>query len=401
RLGVDVRVATTNANGKTKLDVDTSRPVAFEPNYRVRYYEDTIINRFSLAFTLGLPRDVRDADVVHLQDVFSLHAAWALFLCWWRRIPVLISPRGVFSEWALAQRRLLKRAWLRGLVFPWCRDRRRVAFHATSEEEAVDIERLFSRHRVFVVPNGIDCAEFGRCEVPAREAYLRRFWPACPVPASEATVAVGLGRIHLKKAFEVAIEALSLLRSSHRGLILMIAGADDGDLERLEKIVSRLGLRDRVYFAGPLTGTEKIAFLKGADVFLFPSHSENFGLACLEALAAGLPVVASRNTPWRAIEEAGAGKWVENAPEAFARALGELLARPREPMRAAALEVARRFDLREIARQFVRIYGDILDAGEVVRSRGDQEPRARSIRRSRQHRDEADRTERADHTISR
>ena len=50
RRGIEIQVATTNANGNSKLDVDVGKLVVFEPNYSVRYYDDTIISRFSLDF---------------------------------------------------------------------------------------------------------------------------------------------------------------------------------------------------------------------------------------------------------------------------------------------------------------------------------------------------------------
>ena len=74
RLGVDIRVATTNANGTTRLDVPTDHGVPFGPNYMVRYYEETIVGRFSWAFARNVWREVRESDVVHLHDIYSPHA---------------------------------------------------------------------------------------------------------------------------------------------------------------------------------------------------------------------------------------------------------------------------------------------------------------------------------------
>ncbi len=55
------------------------------------------------------------------------------------------------------------------------------------------------------------------------------------------------------------------------------------------------------------------------------SHHENFGMVYAEALAAGTPVVASTNTPWQDVEKYNCGKWVENTPEKFAKAINEIL----------------------------------------------------------------------------
>jgi glycosyltransferase involved in cell wall biosynthesis len=117
-----------------------------------------------------------------------------------------------------------------------------------------------------------------------------------------------------------------------------------------------------VALTGEVKGEDKLAFLTGADLFVFPSHSENFGLACLEALAAGLPVVASRSTPWSEVAQYGAGVWVDNTPNAFAESIIELLSRDGEGKRRKARDVAARYDLATVAISLRRIYGELFDA---------------------------------------
>lgn len=145
--------------------------------------------------------------------------------------------------------------------------------------------------------------------------------------------------------------------------MLLIAGGDDGERSNLERLIAELDLQRRIALVGEVRGDDKIAFLKGADLFLFPSHSENFGMVCLEALAAGVPVVASRNTPWAEVEAERAGRWVDNTPEAFAAAIKDLLSRDLRGMRENAQILAARYDLAEVAEEFKRIYAEMIDAG--------------------------------------
>lgn len=362
RQGVDVRVSTTNANGDGKLPVDRHAPVTLEPNYQVRYYDDTIIGRFSWGLTLNLWRHVRTADVVHLQDVYSILAVETLLLAKLIRRPVLISPRGSFSPWGMkAKRPLLKRGWNSLLIAPLARDRRRVAWHATAESERDEILAAFPKAKVHVVPNGIDCAVFDAEPPLPRAEYLARFFPRCRVAPEEARILVGMGRLHPKKSFDIAITAFAAVAEQHPGAVLLIAGGDDGERARLERLIAEFGFGNRVALVGELPGADKIAFLKGADLFLFPSHSENFGMVCLEALAAGLPVVASRNTPWSEVEAAGSGLWVENSPEAFAAAIAALLSRDLASMRPKARAHAARYDLSSVASAFRNIYQELLE----------------------------------------
>ena len=110
---------------------------------------------------------------------------------------------------------------------------------------------------------------------------------------------------------------------SRQNWILTIAGPDELDHAReIKAMVRTLGLDARVEFIGPVPESAKEAVLREADVFVLPSHSENFGVAVAEALAHGLPVVATRGTPWSDLVAHGCGWWVDAEPEALAQALG-------------------------------------------------------------------------------
>lgn len=362
RQGIQTYVATTNANGKRKLDVSTRLPVRFERNYQVRYYDETIIGRFSWMFTRRLWGDVKHCDLVHLQDVFSLHAAWTLILATVTRKPVLVSPRGIFTKWALASKRSwLKKAWILILVRPFVRNTRRVAWHATSEAERDEIQAIFPRVRIHVVPNGIDCAVFNSAPALSRSEYLARFMPNRAVALNRINVMIGLGRLHPVKGFDIAIKAFHLLAGTRSDLVLLIGGSDSGSQRQLERLIEDLQLGGRVVLVGEVRGEDKIAFLKGADLFLLPSHSENFGMAALEALAAGVPVLASRKTPWGGLEAAGAGLWVDNTAPAFAKAMSELLSHDFSEMRTRARSYASQYDLGMIGATFKEIYREMID----------------------------------------
>ena len=362
RQGLQINVATTNANGRSKLDVPTNKEVVFEPNYVVRYYKDSANGRFSWAFTLNVWRDVKQAAVVHLQDIFSPHASATLILAMLFRKPVLISPRGVFSSWALtARKRRLKQVLLSLFIRPFVRNTRRVAWHATSIQERDEIRSLFPNNCVFVAPNGIDCTAFDRDTGFNRQQYLNRFFPNCRAEPDKVKILVSMGRLHRKKSFDVAINALRLTRAKFPEAMLMIAGGDNGERKALEGMIASCGLQGYASLVGEVYDDDKVAFLKGADLFLFPSHSENFGMAALEALAAGLPVIASRNTPFQEIEAAGCGCWVDNTAAAFAAAIDQMLMNDLADMREKARTYARRYDIGRVASLLKKIYMDLID----------------------------------------
>jgi glycosyltransferase involved in cell wall biosynthesis len=101
-----------------------------------------------------------------------------------------------------------------------------------------------------------------------------------------------LSRLDPKKGLDLLLLAFSQLDRPRPALV--IAGSGSPDFEAtLRRDAARLGLEGDIYWAGFLDAQEKLAALAEADVFVLPSYSENFGIAVVEAMACGVPVVIS------------------------------------------------------------------------------------------------------------
>jgi glycosyltransferase involved in cell wall biosynthesis len=364
RSGVRVHVATTNLIGTTGKvsDVPTDTDVIYESNYSVRYYKGSGIDHLSWDFMVNLSLEIRKSDIVHLQDIYSTHAIQTLVLARSLNRPIAISPRGIFSPWALSSRRtLIKKAWLNVLIRPLLFNYRCVVWHATSDEERNDIFKIFPTARVAIIPNGIDCVRFSEGKILGRAQYIARWFPEATVSREGARVIVCMGRLHRVKGFDIAIRAFALIAGEMPDSLLLISGGDEGEKEKLELLIKAFSLEGRIRLVGETRGVDTVEFLKGADLFYFPSHSENFGLACLEALAAGLPVIASNKTPWSKIQEFGAGYWIDNSPEAFAAASRLLLRNPGyHSLRANARVLASEYGIASVAQQLRRLYQELI-----------------------------------------
>jgi glycosyltransferase involved in cell wall biosynthesis len=270
---------------------------------------------------------VASADVVHIHalwEVVQHHAAREALRA---GVPYGFTPHGMLDSWSLAQRRLKKRIYLALRLGRYLR--RAAAFHATSELEREEIAALRLGPRVVVEPLGVEMREFE--SLPPRGEFR-----AAHPEIGDRRLVVYLGRIHPGKGLEYLIPALA--RPGAENVFLAAVGPDSrGHLERMRGIAAELGVADRVMFTGMMRGHERLKPLVDADLFALPSDHENFGMAVIEALAAGAPVLISdRVNICREIRKAGVGLVVDRDPAKIAQAAGEFLADPAARQNAAA-----------------------------------------------------------------
>jgi asparagine synthase (glutamine-hydrolysing) len=180
--------------------------------------------------------------------------------------------------------------------------------------------------KVLVNPNGIHLDWYG--PGPKDEALLDRYG------LRNRRVLMTLGRlvsVERYKGFDEVIDIMPRMLRYAPDLAYLIAG-DGSDRGRLQAKVDAMGLASHVVFAGPVAEREKAAHYRLADVFVMASRGEGFGFVLLEALACGIPVIASKLDGGReAIREGELGSLIDpgNADE-LEQALVEALAKPRE-----------------------------------------------------------------------
>jgi glycosyltransferase involved in cell wall biosynthesis len=143
-------------------------------------------------------------------------------------------------------------------------------------EEIVSIGGV-SEDKVHIIPNGVNLADF-REVAPYKAEY---------------PYIMAMGRMVPQKGFDRLLLSFSKVANQLGNLRLFMAG-EGVNRRDYETLTKRLGIADRVQFLGLVQGTEKIRFLKGARFFVCPSRFEPFGIVVLEAMAAGLPVLANR-----------------------------------------------------------------------------------------------------------
>ena len=301
----------------------------------------------------GVRQQVSRADIVHIHGLWEEVQHQAAIAARAGGVPYLIRPCGMLDPWSLSQSR-----WKKRLYMAW--RLRRNLNHAAAIHFTTSIERdlttpLHLKPPAIVEPNGVDPAEFLSPPPPGS------FRAKHPITQGRRLV-LFMSRVHHKKGLDKLIPAFARLHD--REAILAIAGPEaEGYRQTLDRLIAEAGIAPRVIFTGMLWREERIAALADADLFVLPSYQENFGVAVIEALAAGTPVVISDQVNiYPEVMAAGVGGVVPLDVDRLTAEIDRWLAD--EPMRRAAGEKARafamdRFAWRKIAERWVEHYSQI------------------------------------------
>jgi len=200
-----------------------------------------------------------------------------------------------------------------------------------------------------------------------RVVHLGTDLPAEPVPAPDVPTLVTVGNLIARKRHADVIEALALLRERRPALRYVIVG-DGPERERLRALAAARGVDDRVQLRGRLPHAEAMSVAQAASLFVLPSVAEAFGVAYVEAMAAGVPAIGTRGEDGPE-EIAAAGGGMELVAPGDVRGLAEridaLLADERRlgALRQAAREtVARAFTWQRCGAETVAAYEEVLGA---------------------------------------
>jgi glycosyltransferase involved in cell wall biosynthesis len=154
------------------------------------------------------------------------------------------------------------------------------------------------------------------------------------------------------------------LHKKKRSKLRLVLIGDGPQAEALRQLAGELGIAERVLFVGKVPFDQIPSYLKAADLFAFASVTETQGLVTLEAMAAGLPVVAVDGSGTRDIVENGVqGFLVENDPKDLARGILKILRSPSlmDELRAAALKKSRSYDNKRLARKMLKVYEQAIE----------------------------------------
>ncbi|KKR89145.1 MAG: Glycosyl transferase group 1 [Candidatus Wolfebacteria bacterium GW2011_GWA1_44_24] len=329
--GIEVVVYTINIDGDKTLDVPLNREVVID-GVKVFYFSVTFRPwQYSFAMHRALAKNIKKFDLVHITSVFLSASALGTYYARKFGKPHIISPHGSLMREPLGKKNsLLKK------IYIFLIERRNLAgadaLHFTVETEKKEyLEAGLPMRKAIIIPNSLGDSAVGADDNEEKIDFRKK-----NKIALGGKIILFLSRLNWKKGLDTLIPAFVEVVKKKPNAVLVLAGPDDGNYKKeVEEMLRDAKLREnekndgRVIFTGMLLGEDKIAALRESDVFVLPSYSENFGMAVIEAMSFGLPVVVTKGVGISGeVETSGAGLVVEKNVNQVAEAILEILENP-------------------------------------------------------------------------
>lgn len=301
-------------------------------------------------------------------DIYHLHGVWlrAMYYGYERANkdgrPYLIEVNG-----NLDPRELATKPWRKRLVRWWYQDRmlrKASCIHVNSAREARHVRGLGFRAPIAVIPAGFN---FGEFDALARQAEGRR--PTWAGALGDSRVLLYLSRIHPAKGIDDLLAVWPELERAFPEWALVIVGP--GDRAAVESRKARMraaGVSQRCHWVGMVSEIDRAWAYAHADLYVLPSHKENFGNTVQEALGYGTPVVTTRQTPWTELERWDCGWTCEDNPPSLGKALSAAMrldaGRLAQKGQTGRRIIARDFSLENTISRQLEIYSWLLGGDE-------------------------------------
>jgi glycosyltransferase involved in cell wall biosynthesis len=323
-------------------------------------YLPTIVSYRSATFN---PRVLRFCDqLLNAYDVVQVYGLYDLLgcivarSCVRRGTPYVLEPLGMFGPKIRSKRKKHLYGWLIGTHL--FREAKVVIANSQNEREEL-IRGGIAREKIVLRRNGLDLAQFQ--QLPNRGEFRKKLGVT-----EEVQLVLFLGRLSFIKGLDELVQAFANVR---RDAKLIIAGPDDQDgcAKRIHKLISKLGLEQRIVLTGPLYEKEKLQAFVDANIFVLPSRHESFGNAAAESVACGTPVLVTDKCGIAPFIDGQAGIVTACSTEEIAKGINLLLDDSALLLRLAenCLPVARGLSWDEPVEAMERLYASLIEHREI------------------------------------
>lgn len=282
-------------------------------------------------------------------DVFHTNSCWlpvsALSAIWAKKkgYKVVYTPHGMLEPYSFT-----RHYWTKKVPAMLLFQKKGVAVcdlvHTTSEKERIHVNELGWNAKLCVIPNSVQIDN-----IPMKSSWKKK------------KNILFIGRIHEVKGLEFLLETVALLKKELTDYKVSIAGpGEDEYISFLKHKADSLGIKHIINFIGPAFGDAKWGLYTEADLFILPSHTENFGIVIAEALASGTPVITTTGTPWEELNTEHCGWWIDQSVENIAQAIRQFLTLNDSELeimgRNGRSLIERKYSSQAIAKQFMEMY---------------------------------------------
>lgn len=349
---IDLEIYTTNA-GLTNDTNITINKKTFIGNTPITYFSFLGYQHFNFSIYMffALFKNVRNFDLVHITAVWNFTSLAAALACQFHKIPYIVSPRGTIYPETMAMGRASFKAWyMKYLALPFLK--KSAAIHYTAEDEMQKVQQHLGLQNGIVIANGI--------------AAVKNKKTAFPEFIPNTEFLLFLGRIDAKKGLDLLIDAFRDTSKINLNLILVIAGPDsNGHLQVIKNKIKLHNLQQKVVFTGQVLGLQKQQLYCHAKAFILSSYSENFGMAVVEAMAYGCPIIISNQVGiYKDILQYNAGIVTETTIESVKNGILEAISSPDNNIKMienAQKLVHQKYDISQVAKEFLQLYTSIIN----------------------------------------
>ena len=358
--GVEITVYTTNAGLKNKnilLKKETNLDgvkIFYFPYYGYIHWT------FSPALCWAVRKNIKNFDLIHITGVWNFPVAAAAFWARFYKKPYIISPRGSLMKEPMEKKSsFIKKLFIFLFVRRDLKNASAVHFTVEAEKEEY-LKAGLPLKKAIIISNSFDMEEFKK-EIP--ENFFRNKFNI----SADKKIILFLSRLNWKKGLDTLIPAFAEVVKKEPKAVLVLAGPDENNYKKeieLKIVNCKMKINNEVVFTGMLIGDDKIAAYRESDVFVLPSYSENFGMAVVEAMAAGLPVVITKGVGISpSIEKVGAGIVIEKDEKQLTEAILKVLENSQiaaEMGKQGRKLVETEFSSKKVAEKFIKEYNKII-----------------------------------------